>query len=139
MTAQRPVAPAFDCLALVPCGPLRPRAAVSAARNGGVGILDLEFAAPAVEGGFGSLDQVQWFADRLRRGDRAGLRIPAQKLTEYSPHLKVLGVTGTWLILTGEAVDRHTEWSEIAGNYRILIEVRSADFCERMMQAGIRP
>ena len=84
MTAQRPAEVAFDCLAVVPCGPLRPRAAVAAARNDGIGILDLEFAVPAVEGGFGSLDQVRWFADRLRPGDRAGLRIPAHKLTEFS-------------------------------------------------------
>ncbi|MDC3957716.1 type I polyketide synthase [Polyangium jinanense] len=69
----------FECIALCPPTSTRPGIAAAAARAGGIGVLDLEFAGPGEQIPEHAAAQVRWLRERTRPDEIIGVRLrPAQ-------------------------------------------------------------
>ena len=105
--------------------------ALAATRGGGIGVLDIEFAGTG-EGLAERLSgQIRWLCDRVRQGDRVGVRLAPGHLATYPACLAALDPQRGLVILTEPPGADALAAARGAGDRRVLVEVRSlADYLQ---------
>lgn len=103
--------------------------ALAAARGGGIGVVDIEFA--GTEPGLPArmLGQVLWLCDRRHDYSKLGLRLSPKQLPSYAACLDALDPRHTVVILAEPPDADALTAARGAGGRRVLVEVRSlADY-----------
>jgi acyl transferase domain-containing protein/NAD(P)H-dependent flavin oxidoreductase YrpB (nitropropane dioxygenase family)/NADP-dependent 3-hydroxy acid dehydrogenase YdfG len=117
----------FECIVLAPCELGPPHIALGAVRAGGIGIIDLGFGRWDGNRALQVLTQVRWLCQRIRAGQRIGLRLAPSSLAFHRESLAALAAFPFVILF-----DRYPDQSAIDlarayGPARILVEVRSLD------------
>ena len=94
-------------------------------RGGGIGVVDLEFAATCAGPAAGLAERIFWLCNHARLGDRIGVRLAPQHVTDYADCLSELAGRGGVVVLTEPPCATALATARELSGLRVLVEVRS--------------